>query len=59
MTKDQEAILQVLRDQLIANPHLRVGQLVANALPRNYCCDPYYVPDHELLRCLKAYPVTL
>lgn len=36
-------------------PQLRIGQLIANALPAGVGGDPFYIPDADLAEALKEY----
>ena len=51
-------LLQTLRTMSACYPHLRVGQLIGNALPPEIV-DIYYVEDSDLLKYLEKYEETI
>jgi len=46
-------ILERIREIWVANPDLRLTQLIMNTLNMNQ--DPYYVEDDKLEKCLNEY----
>jgi len=50
-----DEILTALRVYWLANPDLRLGQIVCN-IAYEWGGDPFHIEDHELLRRLQRTP---
>jgi hypothetical protein len=48
-----EEFIAALREVHANNPDLRVGQIICNSLHAQYCNDPYYVENDELVRGMR------
>jgi hypothetical protein len=52
-------LLDTLRTMSACYPHLRIGQLIGNALPPKINKDVYYIEDSDLLKYLEKYGETI
>lgn len=53
--EEMQALLRVVGRVWRACPELRLGQLIANALPPHFRCDPFYVADRDLIDGLTTF----
>jgi hypothetical protein len=52
---EMAAMINVVLDAWRRCPELRFGQLIANALPVGFGCDPFYIADDQLRDELERY----